>query len=165
MGEPDWQAMLDGLCRAAEACDGKAFASYFTEDGVYHDDFYGAFAGRERLASLVTDWLHKDARNLRWDMVEPVSDGRHLYARYIFSYDSTLPEARGARAMFEAVSIMSLRDGKIADYREVISGGTAFVDMHFHPERIFKIFERKAAALKARPEAQRHLQGAVEVGR
>jgi hypothetical protein len=165
MDERDWQAMLDGLCRAAEARDGERFASYFTEDGVYHDDFYGAFAGRDQLAKLVTGWLHKDARNLRWDMVEPVCDGRRLYTRYIFSYDSTLPEARGARAMFEAVSIMSLRDGKIAEYREVISCGTAFVDMHFHPERIFKIFERKAAALRARPEAQRHLPSGADAPR
>jgi hypothetical protein len=160
MSEFDAQAMLDGLCRAAERCDGETFASYFTEDGVYHDDFYGAFAGRARLAELVTGWLHKDARDLRWDMFEPVCDGQRLYARYIFSYNSTLPEAENARTMFEAVSIIALRDGKIAEYKEVISAGTAFVDMHFHPERIFKIFARKAAALKARPETVRHLPSA-----
>lgn len=157
MSELDAQAMLDGLCRAAERCDGEAFAAYFAEDGVYHDDFYGAFVGREQVARLVPDWLHKDARALRWDMFDPVCDGRRLYARYIFSYNSTLPEAMGARTMFEAVCIIQLRDGQITDYREVVDAGTAFVDMHFHPERISKIFARKAAALKARPEMQRHL--------
>ena len=48
-----------------------------------------------------------------------------LYARYTFSYRSTLPEARGARAMFEGVAIMRLRDGKIAEYHEVANTAPA----------------------------------------
>ena len=151
--------MLDAMCRAAEAADGETFASFFAEDGVYHDDFYGSFVGRERVAEWVTDWLHKDACALRWDMLDPVFENGRLYARYIFSYDSTLPEANGARAMYEAVAIMSLREGKIIDYREVVNSGTAFADMDFNPQRLFKIFARKAAAMKSWPEVQAHLQG------
>jgi ketosteroid isomerase-like protein len=154
------RAMLDGLCRAAEAFDGKKFASYFAEDGVYHDDFYGAFAGRDRIAELINQWFFKHARDMRWDMLEPALEGDRLYARYVFSYNSKLPEANNARTMFEGVSIMKLEDGKIKEYREVIACGTAFVDMRFHPERIYKIFERKAAAMKQRPEVQRHLPSA-----
>lgn len=157
MSELNIQHMLDGLCRAAEARDGKAFASHFAEDGVYHDDFYGSFVGRERVAELINDWFYKDARDLRWDMIDPATEAGRLYVRYIFSYNSTLPEAEDARTMFEGVSIMSLRDGKIADYREIINCGTAFVDMNFHPERIFKIFSRKASAMKKKPEVLRHL--------
>jgi hypothetical protein len=150
--------MLDAMCRAAEAADGQTFASFFANDGVYHDDFYGAFVGRQKIAEWVTDWLHKDARAMRWDMLDPVLENDRLYARYIFSYDSTLPEAHGARAMYEAVAIMTLRNGEIADYREVVNSGTAFADMDFHPERLFKIFARKAAAMKTWPEAQSHLK-------
>jgi len=157
MGETEVRAMLDGLCRAAEAFDGKGFASYFAEDGVYHDDFYGTFAGRERIAELINQWFFKHARDMRWDMLEPALQGDRLYTRYVFSYNSKLPEAENARTMFEGVSIMQLRGGQIAEYREVIACGTAFVDMNFHPERIFKIFARKAAAMKAKPEVQRHL--------
>jgi ketosteroid isomerase-like protein len=160
MSELNVQRMLDALCRAAEARDGKAFAAHFAEDGVYHDDFYGSFRGRERVAEWVNDWLHKDARNLRWDMIDPVLENGRLYVRYIFSYDSTLPEAKGARAMFEAVSIMTLRDGQITEYREVVNSGPAFADMDFHPERMFKIFARKASAMKAWPEVRRHLRNA-----
>lgn len=161
------RSMLDGLCRAAEQRDGRAFASHFAQDGVYHDDFYGAFVGRERVAELIDSWFYKDARNLRWDMIDPVCDGERLYVRYVFSYNSKLPEAQGARTMFEGVSIMSLRDGKITSYREIIDAGTAFVDMKFHPDRIFKIFSRRAAAMKAKPEVKRHLpdaEGALQAG-
>jgi len=150
-------AMLRAFCEAVEQRNGAAFADLFTEDGVYHDVFYGAFAGRERITAMIDDWLYRTATDFRWDMHRPVSDGETLYARYTFSYRSTLPEAKGARAMFEGVAIMTLRDGKIASYNEVANTATGFVDMHFAPERIAKIAARQGAELKARPEMKRHL--------
>jgi ketosteroid isomerase-like protein len=151
--------MLRAFCDSVEIHDGKAFAELFTEDGVYHDVFYGAFTGRAKIAEMIDDWFYRTATDFRWDMHEPVSDGKTLYARYTFSYRSTLPEANGARAMFEGVAIMALRDGKIASYREVANTATGFVDMNFAPERIAKIVARKGAELKARPEMKRHLEG------
>ena len=41
-------AMLRAFCDAVERRNGAAFADLFTEDGVYHDVFYGAFAGRAK---------------------------------------------------------------------------------------------------------------------
>ena len=151
--------MLRAFCDAVERHDGKAFAELFTEDGVYHDVFYGAFTGRAKIAEMIDDWFYRTATDFRWDMHEPMSDGKTLYARYTFSYRSTLPEAKGARAMFEGVAIMKLRDDKIAEYREVANTATGFVDMNFAPERIAKIVARKGAELKARPEMKRHLEG------
>src|ERR1700676_1041751 len=97
--------MLRAFCDAVERHDGKAFAELFTEDGVYHDVFYGAFAGRAKIAEMIDAWFYKTAADFRWDMHDPVSDGRILYARYTFSYKSLLPEAEGRRAMFEGVAI------------------------------------------------------------
>ena len=150
--------MLRAFCDAVEQRNGKAFAELFTEDGVYHDVFYGAFTGREKIAGMIDDWFYRTATEFRWDMHEPVSDGETLYARYTFSYRSLLPEAKGARAMFEGVAIMKLKDGRIAEYHEVANTATGFVDMNFAPERIAKIFIGQAAALKARPEMKRHLE-------
>src|ERR1700723_2336345 len=150
-------ALLRAFCEAVERRDGRSFASLFSEDGVYHDAFYGAFVGRAKIAELINDWFYRTALDFRWDMHAPVSDGHTLYARYTFSYRSTLPEAKGARAMFEGVAIMKLRDGKITEYHEAANTATGFVDMNFAPERIVKIVGRQGAALKARPEMQRHL--------
>ena len=149
--------MLRAFCDAVEQRNGKAFAELFTEDGVYHDVFYGAFTGHEKIAELIDDWFYRTATDFRWDMHAPVSDGHTLYARYTFSYRSTLPEAEGARAMFEGVAIMQLRDGKITEYHEVANTAPAFIDIKFAPERIAKIIARQGAALKARPEMKRHL--------
>jgi ketosteroid isomerase-like protein len=150
-------AMLRSFCGAVEQRDGASFAELFTEDGVYHDVFYGPFAGRAKIAGMIEDWFYRTATDFRWDMHDPVSDGKMLYARYTFSYRSTLPEAKGARVMFEGVAVMTLRDGKIANYHEVANTATGFVDMNFAPERIVKIVARQGAALKARPEMKRHL--------
>jgi ketosteroid isomerase-like protein len=151
-------AMLRAFCDAVERRDGKGFAALFTEDGVYHDVFYGAFKGRAKIAEMIDDWFYRTATDFRWDMHAPVSDGVTLYARYTFSYRSTLSEAKGARAMFEGVSIMTMKDGLIAEYHEVANTATGFVDMNFAPERIAKIMGKQGAALKARPEMARHLK-------
>ncbi|MBB4426940.1 ketosteroid isomerase-like protein [Bradyrhizobium sp. CIR48] len=151
-------AMLRDFCDAVEQRNGKAFAELFTEDGVYHDVFYGAFAGREKIAELIDDWFYRTATDFRWDMHDPVTDGTTLYARYTFSYRSILPEAGGARAMFEGVAIMTLNGGKIVSYHEVANTAPAFIDLKFAPERIAKIVAKQGAALKARPEMQRHLK-------
>ena len=155
----DHSALLASFCRAVETGNGAAFASLFTPDGVYHDVFYGTFAGRERIAAMLTDWFHRDATDFRWDMHEPVCDGTTLYARYVFSFTSKLPEAAGRRVVFEGVSIMTFRDGLIANYREVANTGPGLVDLGFAPERIARLMARNGAALKARPESTRHCAG------
>jgi ketosteroid isomerase-like protein len=151
------EQMLRTFCDAVEHHNGKVFAELFTEDGVYHDVFYGAFKGRADIAEMIDEVFCRTATDFRWDMHSPVTDGKTLYAHYTFSYRSTLPEAKGARVMFEGVAMMKLRDGKILEYHEVANTAPAFVDMNFAPERIAKIFAKQGAALKARPEMRRHL--------
>ena len=150
-------ALLRAFCDAVEQRNGKAFADLFTEDGVYHDVFYGAFAGRAKIAEMIDDWFYRTATDFRWDMHAPVSDGHTLYARYTFSYRSTLPEAEGRAGDVRGRRDHELRDGKIAEYHEVANTAPAFVDMNFAPERIAKIVAKQGAALKARPEMKRHL--------
>ena len=61
--------MLRAFCDAVEQRNGTAFAELFTEDGVYHDVFYGAFEGRAKIAGLIDDWFYRTATDFRWDMV------------------------------------------------------------------------------------------------
>ncbi|AVO43749.1 nuclear transport factor 2 family protein [Phreatobacter cathodiphilus] len=150
-------ALLDAFRDAVARRDGRAFAALFTPDGVYHDVFYGAFRGTDAIAGMIDDVFYRTAEDFRWDFHDPLGDGRLLYARYTFSYRSLLPEAKGARVLFEGVAIIRLDGGRIADYREVADTGPAFVDLGFAPERIAKILGRQGAALKAREEMRRHL--------
>jgi ketosteroid isomerase-like protein len=153
----DVTALLKEFCSAVERRDGKAFARLFIEDGVYHDVFYGDFTGHQKIAEMIDDWFYRTAHDFRWDMYRPVSDGRMLYAYYTFSYVSKLPEANGKRVGFEGVSMMTLRDGLITDYREVANVGPAFVDLGFAPDRTAKILAKEGAHLKKSPEFKRHV--------
>src|SRR5215510_9523387 len=123
------EQLLRAFCDAVEQRNGKAFAELFTEDGVYHDVFYGAFPGRAKIAEMIDDVFYRTATDFRWDMLSPMTDGKTLYAHYTFSYRSTLPEAKEARVMFEGVAMMKRRDGKIVEYHEVANTAPAFVDM------------------------------------
>lgn len=150
------QEIVKAFTKAAENRNGAAMAALFTENAVYHDVFYGPFEGRARIAEMINDWFYRHARDLRWDMFDPVSDGRNLYTRYVFSYVSTVPEAQGRRVMFEGVGLMRLEGGLIASYREVANTGPALLDMGFPPARVAKILTRQGELLLARPETARH---------
>ena len=152
----DASALLKEFCSAVERRDGKGFAALFTEDGVYHDVFYGAFRGHAKIAEMIDDWFHRTARDFRWEMFRPVSDGKTLYTYYTFSYVSLLPEANGKRVGFNGVSMMSLRGGKIAEYREVANSSIGLLEIGFAPERVAKILAREAAHIKKEPEWKRH---------
>jgi ketosteroid isomerase-like protein len=153
----DATAMLKEFCEAVEKHDGKRLAALFAEDGVYHDVFYGAFAGRAKIAELIDDWFYRTATDFRWDMHDPLCDGRTLYAYYTFSYVSTLPEVKGKRVGFEGVAMMKLRDGLITEYREVANAGPALVNLNFAPERVAKILAKEGAALQKTARMKRHV--------
>ena len=152
----DPSALLKQFTSAVERRDGRAFAQLFAEDGVYHDVFYGPFKGRVKIAEMIDDWFHRTARDFRWEMFRPVSDGKTLYAYYTFSYISTLPEANGKRVGFDGVSIMQLRDGLITEYREVANSSIGLLEIGFAPERVAKILGKEAKHIKERAEWRRH---------
>lgn len=151
------QDLLTAFTAAVEQRNGTAMAALFTEDGIYHDVFYGDFAGRDRIAALIDDWFYRDAADFRWDMHDPLSDGRTLFARYVFSYRSTLAGAEPGRVVFQGVAIMRLRDGRIAEYSEIADTGPAFIRLGFAAERVVKLLRRQDDALRARPDAARHI--------
>ena len=143
--------------RAVAAGDGDGLAALFTEDGTYVDGFYGPFVGRAAIAEMLRHHFHGAAEDFRWDMADPVSDGRVGYARYLFSYTSTMAEAVGRRVIFSGIGCFELApDGAIRRYSEVFDRGMALAQLDFAPERIRKALLRWAAAEAARPEAAPH---------
>jgi len=148
--------LMKVFAAAAAAGDGERFSHLFTEDGVYHDVFYGEFRGRAAIADMLENRFHRDAGNFRWDMHDAVRDGDLGYARYVFSYDSKLPGCEGRRGLFEGVSILRLDGDLIRSYREVANVGPGLVALGFGPERVVKILGREARELAGRPEAAGH---------
>ena len=153
----DFEALLGEFTAAVEAGDGRRLAALFTEDGVYHDTFYGEFQGRPAIAEMLEQRFWRDATAFRWDMLQPACEGDRGYARWLFSYESKLAEAKGKRILFEGMSRFALRDGAIRRYDEVFDIGIALSQTHFAPERVARIVGRAGAALRQRHAGSRHL--------
>ena len=151
----EFKQRLIELTRAIVAGDGRAARACFSADGVYHDCLYGAFEG-DAIVTMVEDYFHRDATKFIWDLHDPVSDGRIGYARYVFSFESKLPDSLGKRAGFEGVSICELRDGKFASYREVANSLVGQQGLGFVPERLARLAARQASAFFARAETAHH---------
>ena len=152
-------AILKEFTAAVEAGNGKRLGALFLPDGVYHDTFYGEFKGPERIAEMLESYFWRDAEAFRWDMLEPAVQGDLGYARWVFSYTSKLPEAKGKRALFEGIGRFQLSNGKIRHYGEVFDVGIALTQVNFAPERIAKILAKAADAARNRHMGSRHLSG------
>jgi ketosteroid isomerase-like protein len=159
----DFKALITRMTQAAVRGDGKAVADCFTPDGVYHDVFYGAFLG-PAIADMIENYFHRDAENFIWDLHDPICEGDVGYARYVFSYDSKLPDSAGRRTIFEGVSICRLENGRIASYREVANTAPGLYALGFPPERLLKLIKREAEELKERSETVHHLDNRAESG-
>lgn len=155
----DFAEMLDRFTAAVEQGNGDALAGLFTPDGVYHDTFYGAFQGRDAIADMLENRFWGDAEAFLWDMFEPVYDeSRSLgYARWVFSYASTMEDSAGKRVAFDGMSQFSMDRGLIANYREIFSAGIGLVQLDMAPARIDTILRRMTDAKKNDPEWSRHL--------
>ena len=153
----DFAKMLEQFAAAVEANDGTGLAALFTEDGVYEDGFYGAYAGAAAIAGMVAHF-HETGESFRWEFFDPVSDGRVGYAHYRFSYRSKVAGAEGKPVAFEGISHFELRDGRIARYCEVFDRGLALAQQGFAPERIKRVVEKAAARQNETPEFAAHLR-------
>jgi hypothetical protein len=152
MTSDEFAVLLDEFTRSAESGNGAGFAGFFTEDGVYYDYIYGPHKGRAEIAHMMQDLFHRDAADYRWEMFDPVLDGKIGYAWSLSSFTSKIPEFAGKRVVIDGMSRFLLRDGLIAEYRESVNGGVAMAQLGVEPDRMAKVFQRWAGWLKQRPE-------------
>ncbi len=154
----EFAKLMQGLADTVSAGDGGKVAQMFTSDGVYHDVYYGEFTGHEPIKDMVENWFHKHATDFKWDFHEAVTDGKIGFARYVFSYVSTMEGCKGNRALFEGVSLVELDGDKIKSYREVANIGPGLVSLGFNSERTYKILKKHSDDLSARDESKGHLK-------
>lgn len=154
----EFPALLKAFTAAVEAGDGTKLASLFTEQGVYHDTFYGEFKGRPAIKEMLEERFYKDAEKFRWDFLNPVSNGTTGYAEWGFSYTSKMPQNAGRRIAFPGMSKFDLQGGLISHYGEMFQGGVAFVQLGIEPARMEKVFKRWSDAQTALPMLARHVK-------
>ena len=152
-----FDALLEKFTAAVEAGDGKGLAALFTEDGVYHDTFYGAFQGREAIRDMLENYFWRDAQAVRWDMKEPLAQGDLAYAHWLFSYESRLAGVEGKRVAFRGFSCFHLEGGLIKHYGELFDQGIALAQTNFPAERMARRLAKEADAQREAAAGTRHL--------
>jgi hypothetical protein len=152
----EFSSLVSRFAAAAVSGDGDALAALFTPDGTYDDYFFGPHTGRDAIKAMLARFS-EGGRNFRWEFHDPVRTGNLGYAGYRFSFESTHPEAKGARVLLDGIARFDLEDDLIRRYSEVFDRGMALAQQAYAPERLRKILTRYADALKVRPECQRHL--------
>jgi SnoaL-like domain len=152
----EFAELVQRFAAAAASGDGDALADLFTPDGTYDDYFFGPHTGRENIKTMLAHFAD-GGRDFRWEFHDPVRARNLGYSSYRFSYDSTHPEANGARVAFDGIARFDLEGDLIRRYSEVFDRGMALAQQAYAPERINKIALRYATALKARPEWKAHL--------
>ena len=144
-----FKTLIQKMTQAAVRGDGPGVAACFCENGIYHDVFYGEFKGKA-IIHLIEDHFHRDGKDFQWDLYDAIEQNGIGYARYVFSYSSTLPQAKDRRATFEGVAICQLEAGRIREYREVANAVTGLHLLGFSPERLSRFVDREAKALLRR---------------
>jgi hypothetical protein len=106
---------------------------------------------------MMQNLFHRDATDYRWEMFDPVFDGRMGYAWSLSSFTSTIAQFSGKRVVIDGMSRFIVRDGLIAEYRESVNGGVAMQQLGVAPERMAKVFLRWTGWLEQRPETKDYL--------
>ena len=152
----DFAELVNRFAAAAASGDGDALADLFTPDGIYDDYFFGPNTGREAIKGMLADFA-EGGRDFRWEFFDPVRSDSVGYAAYRFSFNSTRPEAKGARVVFDGIGRFDLEGDRIRRYSEVFDRGMALAQQAFAAEHLAKIELKYALATKARPEWKGHL--------
>ena len=152
----DFAELVNRFAAAAASGNGDALADLFTPNGVYDDYFFGPSQGREAIKAMLVHFA-EGGRNFRWEFFDAVRSGDTGYASYRFSFDSRRSEANGARVVFDGIGRFDMEGEKIRAYSEVFDRGMALAQQEFEPERLRRIGQKYAAALKGRPEWRKHL--------
>ena len=116
----EFSKIVETFTAAVENNDGQKLASLFTIDGIYDDYIYGEFKGRENIAMMLPTHFHRDARDFSWEMYDLLSDDCIGYARYRFSFTSTLPGAEDLKVAVPGMAFFNFNGSLIEYYGEVV---------------------------------------------
>ena len=137
-----FQKLLTQFTSLVEQNEGTKLSLLFCENGVYDDYIYGPFKGRENISKMLSAHFHKDARELNWSMYEPVFQTNIGYAKYRFSFTSTLKESFGKRVALGGIAFFRLQNGLVEYYGESVNGGIAMAQLGLSAGKMKRVFEK-----------------------
>ena len=138
----EFSKIVNTFTTAVENNDGQRLASLFTIDGIYDDYIYGEFKGRENIAMMLPTHFHRDAKEFSWEMYDLLSDKRIGYARYRFSFTSTLTGSENLKVAVPGMAFFNFNGSLIEYYGEVVNGGIPMAQLNLPAGKIKRVFEK-----------------------
>ena len=140
---------------AVENNDGETLASLFTLNGIYDDYIYGKFKGKKNIAMMLPTHFHRDAKNFSWEMYDLITNENKGYARYRFSFTSTLSGSENLRVAVPGMAYFRFKGSLIEYYGEVVNGGIPMAQLNLPSKKIKRVFEKwSERALETDPKLQ-----------
>ena len=110
--------MIEDFCKAWSRLDPAELAAYFTEDGIYHNMPAGPVQGRGEVEKFIRgfagSWTKTD-----WEILNIAETGAVVIAERL---DRT--EAGDKKVDLPCTGVFTIRDGKIASWRDYFDIGT-----------------------------------------
>ena len=122
--------------------DGESLSNLFADNGVYHDYIYGSFKGKKNIKLMLNNYFHRDAKNFSWEMYDLLSNESKGYARYRFSFTSTLAGSENLKVAVPGMAYFQFNDSLIEYYGEVVNGGIPMAQLNLPAGKIKRVFEK-----------------------
>ena len=110
--------LIEDFCKAWSRLDPVELAGYFTEDGIYHNMPAGPIQGRSGIEKFIRgfagSWTKTD-----WEILNLAETGDVVIAERV---DRT--EAGDKSVDLPCTGVFTIRDGKIASWRDYFDIGT-----------------------------------------
>ncbi|MFL2793011.1 MAG: nuclear transport factor 2 family protein [Paracoccaceae bacterium] len=152
----EFSTIVKTFTTAVENNDGETLASLFTLEGIYDDYIYGEFKGRKNIAMMLPTHFHRDAKNFSWEMYDLINNESKGYARYRFSFTSTLAGSENLCVAVPGMAYFQFNGSLIEYYGEVVNGGIPMAQLNLPSKKIKRVFEKWSdRALDADPELKK----------
>jgi len=139
--------LIQEFAAAFNRQDIPALLACFTDDAVYHDNFYGRHAGQAGLRQMF-ERMFREGKDYTWTMHVVVADALRAAAEWSFAYtvSEAIPRSAGRKVRISGMSLFELKGGKIANYREYTDMGLALLQLGFAPDSLTKVLARRLPA-------------------
>ncbi len=111
-------ALIEAFCQAWSRLDPAELASYFTDDGVYHNMPAGPVQGRENIENFIRGFAGSWTQTV-WEILNIAETGDVVIAERL---DRT--QAGDKSVDLPCTGVFTIRDGKIANWRDYFDIGT-----------------------------------------
>jgi limonene-1,2-epoxide hydrolase len=114
----------------------------FTEEATYHDTFYGAFTGHDKLTAMFRMFF-RDGKNYLWDMQKIVAEPGSAMVEFFFSFLTTDQRNPDRSVKMVGVGVFAFTGPRISQFHEYFDVGPVLLQMGLAPEAVVRHLQKR----------------------